>query len=163
MVKAGKKIVKYRILILILGILLLIPSALGYFKTRVNYDILSYLPQDLPSSRGEQLLEDPFQMAATSMLIVEGMPAGYTNRLIQDIKDIPHVSNAIWVSNLVGIQVPVEMIPASFRDMFFLRSGHYDAHPVRPPPAPLTRPWRPSNRYGGCATNTASWPASRWW
>ena len=102
-----------------IAVLLLIPSILGFAATRINYDILSYLPQDLPSSQGEQLLEEPFQMAATSMLIVEGMPAGYTNRLIQDIKDVPGVSSAVWLSNLVGIQIPVEMIPADLREMFF--------------------------------------------
>ena len=117
--KIAYKLTRRPRLVALIALLMLIPAALGYVGTRINYDILSYLPQDLPSSQGEKMLEDPFQMAATSMLIVEGMPAGYTNRLIQDIKDIPHVSNAIWVSNLVGIQVPVEMIPASFRDMFF--------------------------------------------
>ena len=101
------------------AVLLLIPSLLGFVATRINYDILSYLPQDAESSRGEQLLEDPFQMAATSMLIVEGMPAGYTNDLINAIKDIPGVSNAVWLSNLVGIQIPTDMIPASFRHMFY--------------------------------------------
>ena len=99
--------------------LLLIPSAIGFIATRVNYDILSYLPQDSESSQGEKLLEDPFKMAATSMLIVEDMPAGYSNRLIQEIRDIPGVSNAIWVSSMVGIQIPTDFIPANLRDMFF--------------------------------------------
>ena len=63
-------------LVAIIALVMLIPSIIGYAATRINYDILSYLPQDLPSSQGEQLLEDPFQMAATSMLIVDGMPAG---------------------------------------------------------------------------------------
>ena len=103
----------------LIAVLMLIPSALGFVATRINYDILSYLPQDLPSSQGEQLLEEPFKMAATSMLIVEDMPAGYTNSLINAIKQVPGVSNAVWVSNLVGIQIPTDMIPASFRDMFF--------------------------------------------
>ena len=72
-------------LVALIAVLLLIPSVLGFVATRINYDILSYLPQDLPSSQGEQLLEDPFQMAATSMLVVEDMPAGYTNDLLNDI------------------------------------------------------------------------------
>ena len=110
-------------LVAFIAVLLLIPSALGYVATRINYDILSYLPQDLPSSQGEQLLEDPFQMAATSMLVVDGMPAGYTNDLINAIQDVPGVSNAIWVSNLVGIQIPTEMIPSAFRDLFFSDSS----------------------------------------
>ena len=98
---------------------LLIPSALGYLGTRVNYDILTYLPQDLESSQGERLLEEPFHMAATSMLIVEGMPAAYTNNLINAIKDVPSVSNAVWLSNAVGIQIPIDFIPANLREMFY--------------------------------------------
>ena len=106
-------------LVALIAVLMLIPSLIGFAATRINYDILAYLPQDLPSSQGEQLLEDPFQMAATSMLVVEGMPAGYTNDLINAIQDIPGVSNAIWVSHLVGIQLPTDMIPADFREMFY--------------------------------------------
>ena len=106
-------------LVALIAVLMLIPSIIGYAATRINYDILSYLPQDLPSSQGEKLLEEPFHMAATSMLVVEGMPAGYTNDLINAIKDVPGVSNAIWVSNLVGIQLPTDMIPADFREMFY--------------------------------------------
>lgn len=110
-------------LVALAAVLLLIPAAIGYIATRVNYDILSYLPQDLPSSQGEQLLEEPFHMAATSMLIVEGMPAGYSNDLIQEIKKVDGVSNAIWISNLVGVQIPTDMIPASLRDIFFSGDG----------------------------------------
>ena len=106
-------------LVALIAVLMLIPAIIGYAATRINYDILSYLPQDLASSQGEKLLEEPFHMAATSMLIVEDMPAGYTNELINAIKDIPGVSNAVWLSNMVGIQIPTEMIPASFRDIFF--------------------------------------------
>jgi len=117
--KIAHKLTRKPKLVALIALLMLIPSLLGVVATRINYDILSYLPQDLPSSQGEQLLEDPFQMAATSMLVVEGMPAGYTNQLIQDIKEIPGVSSAVWVSNLVGVQLPVDMVPASFREMFF--------------------------------------------
>lgn len=106
-------------LIAMIAVLLLIPSVMGCIATRINYDILSYLPQDSKSSQGEKLLEDPFQMAATSMLIVEGMPAGYSSRLIQDIRDIPGVSNALWLSSLVGIQIPIDFIPADLREMFY--------------------------------------------
>ncbi len=106
-------------LVALIAALLLIPSLMGVAATRINYDILSYLPQDLESSQGEKLLEEPFQMAATSMLIVEDMPAGWSNELINAIEKVPGVSNAIWISNLVGIQIPTDMIPPSFRDMFF--------------------------------------------
>ena len=106
-------------LVVTIAVLLLIPSILGYAATRVNYDILSYLPQELDSVQGEALLEEPFQMAATTMLVVENMPPEYTNRLLEQVKEVPGVSNAIWISNLAGIQIPKEMIPADLRDMFF--------------------------------------------
>ena len=110
-------------LVALIAVALLIPAAIGYAATRVNYDILTYLPQDLESAQGMNLLEEPFQMAATSMLIVEDMPAGYTNSLIKEIKDVPGVSTAVWISNMVGIQIPTDMIPASFRDLFFSGEG----------------------------------------
>ncbi len=117
--KIAHKLTRNPRLVALVAVLLLIPSALGYIGTRVNYDILTYLPQDLESSQGERLLEEPFHMAATSMLIVEDMPAAYTNNLIYAIKQIPNVSNALWLSNAVGIQIPIDFIPASLRDMFY--------------------------------------------
>ena len=110
-------------LVALAAVLLLIPSALGYVATRVNYDILSYLPEDLPSSKGEKLLEEPFHMAATSMLVVDGMPSGYSNQLLNEIREVPGVSNALWLSNMVGIQIPTEMIPPALREMFFSGSA----------------------------------------
>ena len=98
--KIAHKLTRNPKLVALIAALMLIPALMGYAATRINYDILSYLPQDLPSSQGEQMLEEPFHMAATSMLIVENMPAGYTNRLIQEIKEVPGVSSAIWISNL---------------------------------------------------------------
>ena len=102
-----------------IAVLLLIPSILGAVATRINYDILSYLPDDLDSAKGEALLEEPFHMAATTMLIVEDMPPEYTNQLQKEVEQVPGVSNAIWLSSLVGIQIPQEMIPADIRDIFF--------------------------------------------
>ena len=106
-------------LVALIAVLMLIPSLIGHVSTRVNYDILTYLPQDLESAQGMNLLEEPFHMAATSMLIVEDMPAGYTNELINEIKNVPGVSNAVWLSNMVGVQIPTSMIPENFRDIFF--------------------------------------------
>ena len=106
-------------LVALIAILLLIPSVIGIAATRINYDILSYLPADLDSSRGEKLLEDPFGSAATTMLIVEDMPPAYTDSLLRQVEEVPGVSGAIWISNLMGIQVPEEMIPSDVRDMFF--------------------------------------------
>ena len=106
-------------LVVVIAFLLLIPSLLGYVATRINYDILTYLPDNLESTQGEKLLEEPFEDAATSMLIVENMPAAYTNNLLKEIQDVPGVSNAVWISNLVGIQIPTDFIPANMRDVFY--------------------------------------------
>ena len=90
--KIAKWLTRKPKLVAMMAVLMLIPAAIGYISTRINYDILSYLPEDLESSYGEKLLEEPFKMAATSMLVVESMPAGYTNSLLNDIKAIDGVS-----------------------------------------------------------------------
>lgn len=106
-------------LIATIAVLLLIPSLIGAVATGINYDILSYLPQDLDSSQGEQLLEEPFHAAATSMLVVEKMPPRYTENLLRGIQDIDGVSKAFWVSDAMGIQIPTDMLPDDLRDAFF--------------------------------------------
>jgi predicted RND superfamily exporter protein len=106
-------------LVVLTAVLLLIPSVLGIVGTRINYDILSYLPADLDSSKGEKLLEEPFGSAATTMLIVEDMPPAYTESLLHEVEKVPGVSGAVWVSDLMGIQIPTEMLPRDIRDMFF--------------------------------------------
>ena len=110
-------------LVAMIAALTVIPAIICFAATRVNYDILTYLPDELPATQGMDLLEEPFHMAATSMLIVEDMPAGYTNDLINAIKDVPGVSNAVWLSNLVGVQLPASMIPENFREIFFSGKG----------------------------------------
>ena len=72
--KIAKWLTRKPKLVAMMAVLMLIPAAIGYISTRINYDILSYLPEDLESSHGEKLLEEPFNMAATSMLVVESMP-----------------------------------------------------------------------------------------
>ena len=96
MVKAGKKIVKYRIVILILGILLLIPSALGYFKTRVNYDILYYLPGNIDTMIGQDILMDDFGKGAFAMEVVEGMTTKESADLKVRIEEVEGVADVIW-------------------------------------------------------------------
>jgi len=106
-------------LVVIIALLLLIPSFIGSAATRINYDILTYLPPELDSSKGESILEEPFQMAATTMLIVDDMPPAYTDRLQREVEDVPGVSSAIWVSSIIGAQVPEEMLPQDIRDKFY--------------------------------------------
>ena len=98
---------------------LLMVCLAGAAATRINYDILTYLPPDLDSSQGEKLLEEPFHMAATTMLIVEEMPPEYTNQLCKDIQEVPGVSSALWISSAAGIQIPKDFLPTELRDMFF--------------------------------------------
>jgi len=109
--------------ILFVALLLLIPSIIGYVATKVNYDILSYLPDDVNSVQGEHLLEEPFQAAATCEMVVENMPAKYTDTLLDQIKDIDHVSNAFWLSNSLGIQVPTNFLPADIEKDFYSGSA----------------------------------------
>jgi len=117
--KIARRLTRKPKLVAMIGVILLIPAVLGFIGTRINYDILTYLPQDSEAAQGEKLLEEPFKMAATSMLIVDGMPAGYSNDLINQIQEVDGVSNAVWLSNMVGIQIPTNFIPAEFRDVFF--------------------------------------------
>lgn len=117
--KIARRLTRKPKLVAFIGVILLIPALLGIIGTRINYDILTYLPQDSEAAQGEKLLEEPFKMAATSMLIVDGMPSGYSNDLINRIQEVDSVSNAVWLSNMVGIQIPTSFIPAEFRDVFF--------------------------------------------
>ncbi len=117
--KIAHKLTRRPKLVVLIAVLLLIPSVIGSAATRINYDILTYLPPDLDSSKGEKILEEPFHMAAPPMLIVEDMPPAYTDRLRAQIEEVPGVSSAIWLSSMVGIQIPTDMIPAELRDMFF--------------------------------------------
>ena len=117
--KIAHKLTRRPKLVILIAVLMLVPSILGAAFTRINYDILSYLPQDMDSAKGEALLEDPFRMAATTMLIVEDMPPEYTHQLQKQVEQVPGVSNVLWLSGMVGIQVPTEMIPEDLREIFF--------------------------------------------
>lgn len=106
-------------IVVTVALLLLIPTIIGAAFTGINYDILTYLPEDLESSQGATVLEDVFHNAATTMLIVEDMPAGYTSDLQKAVEQVPGVSKAVWISNIVDIGIPKEMMPADIRNMFF--------------------------------------------
>lgn len=118
MVKAGKKIVKYRVVILILGFLLLIPSALGYFKTRVNYDILYYLPGDIDTMVGQDILMEDFGKGAFAMEVMEGMTTKETVDLKAKIEDVEGVADVIWYDSLMDTSIPMSVLPDRIRDVF---------------------------------------------
>lgn len=95
MVKFGKKVVKFRIPIIIISILLLIPATLGYINTRVNYDVLTYLPEDIETMQGQDILVKDFGTGAFSMFIVDGMEDKDVSALKTKIENVDHVSKEI--------------------------------------------------------------------
>ena len=118
MIKFGKAVVKLRIPILILSILLLIPSAIGYFNTRVNYDILTYLPKEIETMKGQDLLLDEFGTGAFSFCVVEGMDAKDISAMREQMEEVPHVKSVIWYDSLADISIPMEMLPDEIYDFF---------------------------------------------
>lgn len=97
MVNFGKKVVKYRVLILILGVLLLIPSVFGYLNTRVNYDVLTYLPDNIETMKGQDILVNDFGTGAFSMFIVDGMEEKDVAELKEKIEKVDHVGKCNMV------------------------------------------------------------------
>ena len=111
MEKFGRKVVQIRIPILLISLALLIPSFLGYVGTRVNYDILSYLPKDIETMVGQDILVEEFGTGAFSMFIVEGMEAKEVVRLKEEIEQIEHVEKVVWYATVMDISIPMEMMP----------------------------------------------------
>ena len=118
MIKFGKAVVKLRIPILIISFLLLIPSAIGYFNTRVNYDILSYLPEDIETMKGQDILLDEFGTGAFSFCVVEGMDAKDIKVMREEMEQVSHVKSVIWYDSLADISIPMQMLPDDVDDFF---------------------------------------------
>ena len=118
MLKLGEKIVSARVVILILSLVLLIPAAYGYIKTRVNYDILSYLPKDIETMEGQDILVDQFGTGAFSLYVVEGMEDKDISALKEKIENVDHVSKVIWYDSFADLSVPKSMLPDSLYDAF---------------------------------------------
>ena len=119
MVKVGKWIARHRILILIIGLLLLIPSIIGTAKTRVNYDLLSYLPESLETVKGQDILVDEFGMGAFSMVVAENMELKDVQKLKEEFQQVSHVKDVLWYDDVADISLPVEMVPQELRETFF--------------------------------------------
>ena len=111
MVKFGRKIVKFRVPILILSILLLIPSALGYLHTRINYDVLTYLPDNIETMKGQDILVDEFGTGAFSTFVVDGMSNKEISALKAKIEDVDHVKTVLWYDSVADISIPTDMLP----------------------------------------------------
>ncbi|RGT74203.1 efflux RND transporter permease subunit [Mediterraneibacter massiliensis] len=119
MIKAGKWIARHRIFILFCGILLLVPSILGITKTRINYDLLSYLPEELETVEGQDILVDEYGMGAFSMVVVEGMEPKDVQKLEKKFSEVEHVKDVLWYDDVADISLPVEMLPKDLREAFF--------------------------------------------
>lgn len=118
MEKLSKLIVKWRHAILVIGILLLIPSAIGYFNTRVNFDILTYLPSEIDTMKGQDILKDEFGTGSYSMIVVEGMEMKDVSALKEKIEDVDHVKQVLWYDSFSDLSVPVDVLPEEVKDAF---------------------------------------------
>lgn len=118
MVKFGRKIVKFRIPIFIISLLLLIPSVFGYIKTRVNYDVLYYLPKEIETMQGQDILVDEFGTGAYSMFICEGMENKDVAKLKKQIEEVDHVEKVVWYDSILDLSVPMDILPEKVRDVF---------------------------------------------
>ena len=123
MVAFGKKVVKFRIPILIISILLLIPAGLGYVNTRVNYDVLTYLPEDIETMQGQDILVKDFGTGAFSMFIVDGMEDKKVSALKAKIENVEHVQKVLWYDSLADISMPKSMIPKDVYEVFNSDTG----------------------------------------
>ncbi|MCI6121846.1 MAG: MMPL family transporter [Lachnospiraceae bacterium] len=123
MVNFGKKVVKYRVPILIISILLLIPSVLGYVNTRVNYDVLTYLPDDIETMQGQEIMTDDFGIGAFSMFIVDGMEDKDVAALKAKIEKVDHVANVLWYDSIADISIPGSMLPDNIYEVFNSDTG----------------------------------------
>ncbi len=116
--KFGKGVVKMRAPILILSLLLLVPSVLGIVNTRINYDILSYLPKDIETMQGQDILIDEFQTGAFSICVIEGMENREVASLRKQIEGVSHVKSVIWYDSIADLSVPMEILPEDVQGKF---------------------------------------------
>ena len=123
MVKVGKKIVKFRVPILILSIILLIPAVWGYVNTRINYDVLTYLPEDIETMQGQEIMTNDFGIGAFSMLMVDGMEDKDIVKLKEKVEKVDGVANVLWYDSLADISVPQSVLPSKLYDEYNTEDG----------------------------------------
>lgn len=123
MVKVGKKIVKFRVPILILSIILLIPAVWGYVNTRINYDVLTYLPEDIETMQGQEIMTNDFGIGAFSMLMVDGMENKEIVKLKEKVEKVDGVENVLWYDSLADISVPQSVLPSKLYDEYNTEDG----------------------------------------
>lgn len=114
--KFGKAVVKLRHAILVIALILIIPSAIGMVKTHVNYDMLSYLPSDMESVKGQDLLMDEFHKGGFSFLVLENMKTDDVTKLKKDIEKVDHVESIVNLQDVVNPSIPISMYPKVVQD-----------------------------------------------
>ena len=116
--RLSKAVVKNRVLILIVALLLLIPSVLGMANTRINYDMLDYLPEDMDTVVGQNELLADFGKGAFSLIVVEDMPAKDVAALRKRIEAVEHVDSVVWYDTVADLSVPMEILPEKIYNEF---------------------------------------------
>ena len=123
MLRFGKGVVKLRGLILILSVLLLIPSVIGFLNTRINYDILYYLPDDIETMKGQDILLEDFGKGAYGIFVCDRLSTADQIKIEEKISKVEHVSSVICYSSLTGGEIPAEMLPDNVRSIFYSKDG----------------------------------------
>lgn len=118
MVKFSKQIVKFHIPILVICALLLIPAVLGMAKTRINYDMLDYLPDNMDTVKGQDILLDEFGKGAFSLVMVEGMNSNEVSKLKAQLESVEHVETVLWYDSLMDLSIPIEVLPTKYYEAF---------------------------------------------
>ena len=118
MLQLGKKIVKFRVPILIISLIMLIPAVLIYFNTRINYDILSYLPKNIDTMKGQDILVDEFGTGAFSVCVVENMSRSDLAKLEKKVSEVPHVKRVLGYDAIEEMSLPMEVLPESIKEAF---------------------------------------------
>ena len=118
-IKFGKWLTRHKAVVLIIAFLLLRPATIGYVSTRINYDLLSYLPNSLETVSGQDTMVDEFGMGAFSMIVVEDMEKKDIVALKEKLKKVNHVEDVIWYDDAMDITVPTEMLPDKLREGLF--------------------------------------------
>ena len=112
-------------LVILISLILLIPSLIGYIFTSVNYDILSYLPDNLDSVKGQQVLSETYRVDSTTMVIVENMQTKKVAKLKAKIAEVENVSSVLWYDDLIDTSIPFDILPDEVRNVFYSQNGNY--------------------------------------
>ena len=130
MQKMSSFIVKHNKLILIIAIILLIPSIIGYKSTRINYDILTYLPDTIKTVQGEDILSKDFKTGAYSIVVLDNMPTKDILKLEDKVKnEIDNVEMCVSIADVVGEEIPIEMLPDEIKEKVYNLAKSKDAAP----------------------------------